>query len=177
MKVFAVFSIIFFLLQLQAFAQLVPENNVERQPNDVRELTENQRLNPSMAEEYSTEVLLSPERYYTGGILGSIFGLGIGHAIEGRWTDKGYIFTFGETLGALLLSPVIYNLTSTKTEREKCVDFCTLPAFALVYGGLRVWEIVDIWTGASPETKRKNRLQTLFLPDPNSPRILISYQF
>lgn len=40
---------------------------------------------------------ISTVSYVVGGVLGTYpVGLGIGHAIQGRWSQKGWIFTAGE---------------------------------------------------------------------------------
>jgi len=44
------------------------------------------------------------ERTRFGGILASdLFGLGIGQAMQGRWLETGWLFTFGELATASLL--------------------------------------------------------------------------
>lgn len=43
---------------------------------------------------------VSKTNYYAGGVLGVLPGFGIGHAIQGRWRDKGWIFTAGEVVSA-----------------------------------------------------------------------------
>ena len=40
---------------------------------------------------------ISQTRYIIGGILGTYpIGLGVGHAVQGRWSQMGWIFTAGE---------------------------------------------------------------------------------
>ena len=44
---------------------------------------------------------VSETNYYLGGVLGVLPGFGIGHAVQGRWKDKGWIFTAGELTTAI----------------------------------------------------------------------------
>src|SRR5215211_7901978 len=39
---------------------------------------------------------ITPGKYVGGGITATALGWGIGHAIQGRWLDRGWIFTLGE---------------------------------------------------------------------------------
>src|SRR5512140_558304 len=39
---------------------------------------------------------ISGGRYLGGGMAAVFFGFGVGHAVQGRWLDQGWIFTFGE---------------------------------------------------------------------------------
>src|SRR4051812_36567936 len=43
-------------------------------------------------------------RYISGGAVGSIFGFGIGHAIQGRYSEKGWIFAVGEAATGLVVA-------------------------------------------------------------------------
>ena len=37
--------------------------------------------------------IISQGQYISGGVVGTVFGFGIGHAIQGRWTKTGWIHT------------------------------------------------------------------------------------
>jgi hypothetical protein len=84
---------------------------------------------------------------YAGGILASIgLGFGTGQAIQGRWSDTGYIFTLGEVGSlALLIAGV------EKGGLGECYDAChrSKASAELAIGGLvtfmvlRYWEIGD----------------------------------
>jgi hypothetical protein len=74
-------------------------------------------------------------------------GFGIGQAIEGRWLDRGWIFTLGETAS---LGVMIYGLGKSA---ESCLNedgsSCGSSGVGFVaggliaYSGLRLWEVVD----------------------------------
>jgi hypothetical protein len=92
--------------------------------------------------------------YIAGGILGTIPGFGIGHAIQGRWKDKGWIFTAGEAGGVGLMMAAGMSCMSGHSDmmsggEEKACSSGNR-AFAasgmLIYLGFKVWEIIDVWT-------------------------------
>lgn len=92
---------------------------------------------------------IDPGQVVAGGLVGTFFGFGLGHAVQGRFSDRGWIFLLGE--GASVASVMTFALT--------CVDglesrTCDNNAGFLVAGlvGIvvfRVWEIVDVWGGPS----------------------------
>lgn len=74
-----------------------------------------------------------------GGIVASVaFGLGTGHAIQGRWMERGWIFTFGELAG-LGLGAVASSESDIDARTVNVLGFVGLATFI----GLHVWEIVD----------------------------------
>jgi hypothetical protein len=83
---------------------------------------------------------------HLGGGLASLFlGFGTGQGIQRRWSDRGWIFTFGELASVAVM---IYGATRTIgcIQVGNCrTDEGTgeLIGGALVFGGLRIWEIVD----------------------------------
>lgn len=100
---------------------------------------------------------ISQTRYIVGGILGTYpLGLGIGHAVQGRYSDKGWIFTVGE-LGsmAVFLAGIGDCWSAVNSRYEACNGGLMTLGFAS-YVGFRIWEIVDVWA-APPEINRRYR--------------------
>jgi len=118
---------------------------------------------------------VSTGQYITGGLVGSFLGFGIGHAIQGRYLEKGYIFTLGETVIPLIMAPVLYNLTTTKAQRDKCVDMCGFGSFITVALGFRVWEIFSLWGGARPIDKDSSEAILFF--DYKEPKLSLVLTF
>ena len=93
---------------------------------------------------------ISTVRYVTGGILGTYpIGLGIGHAIQGRWSEDGQIFTWGE-LGFLAVAVTgaigcIDNVEDGDEWHCSGVESSLIAIGAVGFVGLRIWEIVDVW--------------------------------
>lgn len=112
-------------------------------------------------------------KYITGGVLASAVGFGIGHGIQGRYNEKGWIFTATEVASVVALGVGISSC-DTMDKKATCSNngLITLGALSLV--GFHVWEIIDAWTGARPvdvETK------AIFVPDPNKPSIGVVINF
>jgi len=106
-------------------------------------------------------------RAIVGGVVGTIYGFGIGHTVQGRWLDKGWIFTVGETASmiALLMGVVqAFEGCDGYYAGDQYVDSCADDgdnhAGAYLVGGLvgfvgfRIWEIVDAWVGPKQHNAR-----------------------
>ncbi len=105
--------------------------------------------------------LSAQNRYVIGGILGTIVGLGVGHAIERRYFDQGLIFSVSEGLSILL----IIIGTTVPMPNGASIPLTLIGGFTL--GAFKLWEIVDIWSGPFPNngTPRPNDASRLSLLD------------
>lgn len=118
---------------------------------------------------------ISAGAYVGGGLLGSYFGFGVGHMVQGRWQAKGWIFTLGEAAAATalvagLLSCAVSGSQQSNTgvrspwaDDDECPEALVIGA-ALAFGGLRLWEIVDLWVGPSIHNQRFRKLQRTHQP-------------
>lgn len=114
-------------------------------------------------------VVVSPEEYamaqrgeisgaaMIGGLAANyFFGFGLGQAIQGRWSDTGWIFTVGEvgSLGALIYGV----LDAVECEDSDRCD--TDRGVALAVGGMigfgvfRIWSMVDTVAGAKAHNRQ-----------------------
>lgn len=100
---------------------------------------------------------ISDARYVIGGILGVYPGFGIGHAVQGRYSQRGWIFTVGEvgSLMAFVLGAV--NCWGTTNSSGSC-DGTGITIGALGYFGFKIWEIVDIWAAPIEINQRYREL-------------------
>lgn len=99
----------------------------------------------------SSKIPVVTSKYVTGGVITSIFGLGIGHGIEGRYGDKGWIFTATEATGYAMMIAGCNDRKDRDGDGDKeCNNAGLAAAGAVLAIGFHVWEIVDIWTGATP---------------------------
>lgn len=93
-------------------------------------------------------------KYITGGVLASTIGFGIGHGVQGRYAEKGFIFTATEVGGLALIlagaSTCKEEIDIYGTKSTKCSSNSAIVAGAGILIGFRVWEIVDAWAGARP---------------------------
>ncbi|UYL09615.1 hypothetical protein B9G69_003390 [Bdellovibrio sp. SKB1291214] len=126
----------------------------------------------------STRVPVETGKYITGGVLTSAVGFGIGHGIQGRYAEKGWIFTATETAG---LAMVVAGAASCDDEVQangskkwKCDNDGLILAGFGVWIGFHVWEIVDAWTGATPVD---SDVKAFFIPNPKAPGLGLAYSF
>lgn len=111
--------------------------------------------------------LLGNTRYITGGILGTLPGFGLGHTIQGRWKDRGWIFTVGELAslsvfyysGLSCLGEGVSNSISRGTN-DGSSGSCYLANVAFAgFIGFKIWEIVDLWYGGYQHQQRYDLLK------------------
>lgn len=110
---------------------------------------------------------ISQTRYIIGGILGTYpIGLGVGHAVQGRWSQKGWIFTAGElgSIGVLLvgaLGCVNNEADNGFNGKDDCSDLnkALIVTGAISYIGFRIWEAVDVWVAPHGHNKKVRELK------------------
>jgi hypothetical protein len=126
----------------------------------------------------SAKVPVETGKYVTGGVLASTLGFGIGHGVQGRYADKGWIFTATESVGMAML---LAGAASCKEETDvygnketKCSNGGLAVVGAGVFLGFHIWEIVDAWTGATPVD---SNVKAFILPDPKAPGLGLAYSF
>ena len=84
---------------------------------------------------------ISDGKHIGGGIAAFAIGFGVGQAVQGRWSDTGYIFTLGE--GASMVA-LFYGLGRALS----CVDSdttCNNDGGAWMLGGLLVYTVLHVW--------------------------------
>lgn len=107
---------------------------------------------------------LSTSRYVVGGILATYpLGLGIGHAVQGRYTEKGWIFTVGELASLTVLMAGFGDcaMSSAGADSSDCSKQGGLIFVgAMSYLGFRVWEAVDAWVVPLEQNRRYRELKS-----------------
>lgn len=98
------------------------------------------------------------DSYVIGGIVGTYPGFGLGHAIQGRWLDRGWIFTLGETAGILVAGAGIINRLGDSGSERDC-DRTAITVGMGTYLGFKIVEIFDVWIGGARHLERYNRLR------------------
>lgn len=83
-----------------------------------------------------------------------LFGFGLGHAVEGRWHERGWKFTVADTAATAMFVVGSVNM--------ECEQDCTAygAAFAtglLALGVSRVWQTYDTVEGARAKNRRLRR--------------------
>ncbi len=98
---------------------------------------------------------ISDGQAVAGGLVGTFFGFGFGHAIQGRYLEKGWIFTAGEAVSTVMIVEWLSECFHILGE-----DTCSDAQNGWLVGGLvlglgfRVWELVDVWSGPSAHNAR-----------------------
>ena len=104
---------------------------------------------------------ISTTRYVIGGVIGTYpIGLGVGHAIQGRYGDKGWIFTVGE-LGsmAVLLAGLGDCTFDDWSDDDDCDGGGLIFLGAAGYVGFRIWEVIDVWAGSAEHNRRYREIR------------------
>ncbi len=126
--------------------------------------------------ETSDRVPVATGKYITGGILGSALGLGIGHAVQGRYQERGWIFTATQAAGLAMLLGGCSNPKDRDGDGDKeCRDSGLAAAGLGVMVGFRIWEVIDVWTGARPVDD--SAPVAMIAPISDAPGFLISWKF
>ena len=96
----------------------------------------------SMATATGHTKTISNGRYIGGGVASIFLGFGIGHAIQGRWGERGWVFTL---LDSIAIGGMVTSFISPTVGSH-------FPTFVVVlYGsfflllGSRIWSIIDAW--------------------------------
>jgi hypothetical protein len=121
---------------------------------------------------------ISDSQQIGGTVLSLVFGLGVGQAAEGRWSDTGWIFTVGEIGAATAIVVGVSEAFAcdgaprgacgSRNDRGAALAYGGL----LVFGGLHVWEIVDAIVGPRRHNDRVRALRArLGQPQPTYGRL------
>lgn len=91
---------------------------------------------------------ISDGAYVGGGLIGTFFGFGLGHAVQGRFVDKGWIFMAGEAGSVALLAYGMGDCYSLLAEQpaEECGHDGAFVLGLVGFLGFHVWELIDVWT-------------------------------
>jgi len=105
---------------------------------------------------------ISDGQHLGGGLAAMFVGFGVGQAVQGRWSDTGWIFTLGEGLS---FGAMMWGIGQAF---EECgyYDDCRsdsgvglVIAGALGYSVFRIWGAVDAFTGPASHNRRVRELR------------------
>lgn len=113
-------------------------------------------------------------RYAAGGITGTFIGLGLGHAIQGRWiSDDAYIITLIEiaSASAIVTAKPITTCVGSAPALSCSITYPDyVSAAAILLLGTRIYEIFDVWS-TSPN------MSVGLIPQPEYPKLFLTYKF
>lgn len=128
---------------------------------------------------------------HVGGVLAAVhFGFGVGHMVEGRWGERGWIFTVGEPLAIAVMvkgleSTLVTVCESADPDRPGSHDCHSeghperakwmIAGGLISFVGLRAWEIIDSYTGPVNHNRKVRRLRALTGQDPYQQARLAPY--
>lgn len=103
---------------------------------------------------------ISKFRHLTGGLLSVYPGFGLGHVVEGRYLEKGWIFTLGESASAVvaIIGLGEMGITSALSGTSANAGSDKMLLGALCFMGFKIWEVVDAFAGPSKHNDRYREL-------------------
>lgn len=102
--------------------------------------------------------------YIGGALIGTFLApFGIGQAVQGRWSDRGWIFTVGEAASIGVIIAGISRFDSSTDDGEGL-----LIAGVLGLVGFRIWEMVDLWVGPPLHNQKVQRVYMKYGIPPGS---------
>lgn len=89
-----------------------------------------------------------------GGLAGTVVGFGLGHAIQGRFAERGWVFAASDAVATGMLIKYAVECANT-TGTETCDDHGDwLAGGMLIAIGFRIWQTADVWYGPSLHNDR-----------------------
>jgi hypothetical protein len=85
-----------------------------------------------------------------GAVVGTSVGFGLGHAIQGRFRERGWIYLAVEAAAVVLLTAVAIDCINDFDDVDASPGLCTDPVLGtglIVLGTARTLETVDVWLG------------------------------
>lgn len=119
----------------------------------------------SFSSKAATKSSMTRSQYILGGVVGTGFGCGLGHAIQGRYREVGWKYTAVET--GFILGGMVFGagLSANGQRPVGGILFATGLAGYIV---TRVFEAVDVWNTETSVT---------FVPIEKGAQIALTYRF
>lgn len=102
---------------------------------------------------------ISPLETIGGGLISAWAGFGLGHAVQGRYSDVGWMFTLGEvaSLSVAVLGAIQVGQRGNSQRFDNADTM--LVGGMISYCVLRVWEFVDTLAGPNAHNRRYRALR------------------
>lgn len=107
---------------------------------------------------------ISDGEHIAGGLVGTFLGFGTGHAVQGRFSDRGWIFFLGEGAATVAVSMWLVGCIEDDFDLHSDDTVCN-DRVGLLIGGLvamavfRTWELIDVWAGPANHNARVRALR------------------
>ena len=109
---------------------------------------------------------ISDGAHVGGGVAALFFGFGTGQAIQGRWSDTGWIFTLGESASLVVFVAGLFRTFDDCVDElgndRDCDHSDGVPMMAAGAVGMavfRIWEIVDAFAGPGEHNRKVRELK------------------
>jgi hypothetical protein len=109
---------------------------------------------------------ISDGEQFGGGLAALFIGFGSGQAIQGRWSDTGWIFTLGETASFVaMIAGAIRVVETCGSEHDVETDCSSAEGGPLLIAGalgitvFRIWGTVDAFSGPVSHNRRVRELK------------------
>ena len=111
---------------------------------------------------------ISTGQYIAGGVVGIMLGMGIGHAVQGRYSRTGWIFTVGQLASGITFGVYFAQATiPSQSSNVSQTDNFGLIFSAVALVGFRIWELIDVWwLPSSYKITVKNDRENQFILSP-----------
>ena len=152
-----------FLILLSVSAICISSSHAEQKSSSDEQIRREKIMNLS---EEDRNILRDGElptwRYVTGGVLSIYPGFGIGHAVQGVWLDRGWMFTLAQAgFGALAVAEA-FSCGLSSMVQDECEYGPTsgigLVGFMVAY----VWGAVDAWAYIPRRNRRYRELKSVY---------------
>ncbi len=95
-----------------------------------------------------------------GGLLGTFFGLGLGHAAQGRFREKGWVFFAGELVtGYAWFWSLFQCVGDIDDDNDDDCNETMLVGSMFAFAALHIWEIADVWGHPVLHNRKWRRLR------------------
>lgn len=101
---------------------------------------------------------ISDGQHVGGTVVAFFFGFGIGHAVQGRFTERGYLFAIGDAVAGAIMVNGMIKLSNcvldscTQAQEESMMKWLLVGTLSLSV--VRIWEIVDAATGPTMHNRK-----------------------
>lgn len=118
---------------------------------------------------------ISDGQHIGGAVVAYFFGFGIGHAVQGRFMERGYLFAIGDAVtGAIMVNGLIKlsNCVFSCTQAQEDSTMTWLLVGTIGFSVVRIWEIVDAATGPRAHNRKLRDLHMRLGMRPMSTRLI-----
>lgn len=104
---------------------------------------------------------ISSERKIAGLAAGYVIGFGTGHLVQGRYLEKGWLFTIGDAIGTYATLQGLRGCAFSQCENSFWVGLALLTVF-------KTWQLVDLAKVPTHSPRKPHHVQKKNVFEPNA---------